>query len=483
MRNKEQKIKEIHNQLSQIINDLENQSKASTALHKVEGSLFHQLLQLGRSLLLLYIFFVKKGIEHTKPSGYVNKGHRHRVYRSVFGCITIERKKYWSKGQKVYYPLDKHLSLGSSRYSYLLSDWLADGSVEMDFHHSSGLLGRMLNQDLSAMQASRRTYALSAQVEAYYQQNRDQEQDEEYKADYTHISLGYDGKGIPIRRSQTHRQAESTVTRLAKGKKKEVKKEATLCLSSCFTAKTRTTDQIIGALFNSLSDEHKAPTHKWHEQKHLRAFLSNKPRAIEYGVDHALNRDQSEKPMIILIDGAPSLENTIKQEVQKQGIASRVDAYILDFIHLLEYVWKVANAHLGENSPNREAWVRQQARQLLESKTEQVIEGWQQILDQGQWSNYKRTLLERSIKYLKNRPHMVDYKSYLSKGYPITTGAVESACGHFIKSRMERNAMHWSFDGAQKMLDIRAVKKNSDWSDYIQFFIQHEQQEIYGTAA
>lgn len=29
---------------------------------------------------------------------------------------------------------------------------------------------------------------------------------------------------------------------------------------------------------------------------------------------------------------------------------------------------------------------------------------------------------------------MIDYKTYLSKGYPITTGAVESACGHFIKA-------------------------------------------------
>ena len=110
MGNKEQKIKEIHNQLSKIINDLETQSKANMALHQLEGSLFQQLLELGRSLLLLYIFFVKKSIAYMKPSGYINKGQRHWVYRSVFGFISIERKKYWSKGQKVYYPLDKHLS-------------------------------------------------------------------------------------------------------------------------------------------------------------------------------------------------------------------------------------------------------------------------------------------------------------------------------------------------------------------------------------
>ncbi len=78
---------------------------------------------------------------------------------------------------------------------------------------------------------------------------------------------------------------------------------------------------------------------------------------------------------------------------------------------------------------------------------------------------------------------MLDYKTYLDKGYPITTGAVESACGHFVKSRMERNAMHWGKQGAQEMLNIRAIKKNGDWQEYNQYFIDCEQQEIYNSAA
>ena len=62
---------------------------------------------------------------------------------------------------------------------------------------------------------------------------------------------------------------------------------------------------------------------------------------------------------------------------------------------------------------------------------------------------------------------MIDYKTYLEKGYPITTGAVESACGHFIKSRMDRNAMHWGKKGAQDMLNIRAIKKNQNWQEFL----------------
>lgn len=44
--------------------------------------------------------------------------------------------------------------------------------------------------------------------------------------------------------------------------------------------------------------------------------------------------------------------------------------------------------------------------------------------------------LERGITYVRNHQHMMDYKTYLEKGYPVTTGAIESACGHFVKSRM-----------------------------------------------
>ena len=60
---------------------------------------------------------------------------------------------------------------------------------------------------------------------------------------------------------------------------------------------------------------------------------------------------------------------------------------------------------------------------------------------------------------------MVDYKVYLEKGYPITTGAIESACGHFVKARMERGAMHWGKQGAQNILDIRVKYADSSLAD------------------
>lgn len=146
-------------------------------------------------------------------------------------------------------------------------------------------------------------------------------------------------------------------------------------------------------------------------------------------------------------------------------------------------MWKVANAYLGEGNDQRQQWVYQQVSFLLDSQYEVVLQEWRQLLVKEKLSKNGKYNLERAITYVSNRLYMLDYKNYLKKGYPITTGAVESACGHFIKSRMDRNAMHWGKKGAQDMLNIRAIKKNQNWNEYIQYFTKIEQEDNYKLAA
>jgi hypothetical protein len=486
---KKQKTDEIRKQLDEIIVKIEHQSKKGLKLHEVEVSLFRSLLKLGLDLLRYYIFLVNVTLGLQAPprdsSGNEmrNKGNLSSPYFSVFGRIEIERTKYYSTIDKSYYALDAVLGIAKDRYSYILKDWMGYGSVEMDFDESVKQLERILGHRLWGMQSRRQTSSLSKKVEQYYKYANWEGKDEG-----THFSVGYDGKGVPIIRSETGRCKESVSTRLSKGQKRGVKKEATVSVSSSFTVKKRRADDILEALFNSPEKTEgvrdSAQKHQWHEQKHIRAFLSDKSKAIEYGIDNILKRDPTHrKPIIVLIDGDRALEKAVLKVVETKKIAHRVQAYILDFIHLLEYVWKVANAKLGENHPERENWVKSQAELLLGSQTEQVLKEWEEIADNKELKTTHQYNLKRAITYLTNHQHMVDYKTYLQNGYPITTGAVESACGHFVKSRMERNAMHWSKKGAQEMLNIRAVKKNGEWDDYVEKFIKQELEELYPKAA
>lgn len=482
----EQKKAEIHKSLSKMVNQLESQSRKGQKLDQVEGDLFMSLLRLGYELLSYYIYLVQKRLDAGVPpldsdgSKLRNKGYSSRKYRSIFGELSLTRRKYIAHSGKSHYELDVALGLPRDRYSYVLMDWLGYGAVEMDFDQSVSLLSRILNQTLLPMQSSRKTYELSREVESYYDSKVCPSD-----GDCTHLSVGFDGKGVPIRRSETERASESVSTRLSKGAKKGVKKEATVSVSSSFIARKRSAAEILDALFEPTKEAPaaKKPERPWHENKHIRAFLSDKSGAINYGIEQLLKRDPTgKKPIVVLIDGDRSLEKTTQELMAEKGIEDRVQAYILDFIHLLEYVWKVANAHLGEKNPEREAWVKAQAQLLLDSQHQEVIQQWTK-LQEGGLSENKQQQIQKSITYLSNRPHMLDYKTFLEKGFPITTGAVESACGHFVKSRMERNAMHWGKKGAQKMLNMRAIKKNQDWEAYLEYFIKNEQNILYQQAA
>lgn len=265
-----------------------------------------------------------------------------------------------------------------------------------EVHDIAEQLEHVLGHNLKAMQSSRRTYALAEQVEPFYRQkdwaaHNGQQTEEIQMEGSTHLSVGYDGKGVPIIRSETARKEESTAARLAKGQKRGVQKEAIVSLSSEFRIKPRCADNIINSLFSTAGPqqqtEEKEP-HSWHEHKHVRAFLSDKEKAVRYGMQNLLQRDKTgAKPIVVLIDGDRALEKGVDIVVEQQGLQARVDAYVLDLIHVLEYVWKVANARWGENNPQREEWVnrpkRQQLRLLLLSKTEQVLEQWQIMADNG----------------------------------------------------------------------------------------------------
>jgi hypothetical protein len=147
----------------------------------------------------------------------------------------------------------------------------------------------------------------------------------------------------------------------------------------------------------------------------------------------------------------------------------------LDYVHVTEYIWKAANSYYGEKSSHRLEWVKEQCLLLLQSQTNTVLENLSELKTQSKSNSAKQKTIELVINYIVNHERMMDYKKYLDKGYPISTGAIESTCGHFVQSRMEKNGMRWSLKGAQNMLNLRAVNKNKNWDDYMKYYIKREQ--------
>ncbi len=81
--------------------------------------------------------------------------------------------------------------------------------------------------------------------------------------------------------------------------------------------------------------------------------------------------------------------------------------------------------------------------------------------------------------YLLNKKPYLDYPTALARGWPIATGAIEGACRHLVKDRMDRTGARWGLAGAEAILKLRALRSNGDFDDYWAHHLAQEQQRVH----
>lgn len=484
---------ELINKFDNLLNEIEVKADASKniKLHEVEGDILKAVLSLGRQLLLYFVYLVQQKWKNNsfiievegKQKTYRNKGIRSRGYHSVFGEIPINRKRYFCKGCDPIYFLDQQLGLPASNYSYLLQDWLGQSSSERTFESSSKMLNKILGLNLKGMQSHRICEELASTSFTFYEDKQIR-----FDADSEEYMVGsFDGKGLPIRAEDTERKVESSAIRLSRGQRQDTKKEATVSVNYHCKPRVRTSQGVVDSYFGqkettNLKKEKEPDTKK--PKKHLRAFLSDQKKGVAYGMELLVKSATQDQPLLILIDGAKGLEKKVDKMAEELGIKDRIEAKILDFVHVTEYVWKAANAFLGERSSLRVEWVKNICKRLLDGEVEGVIKHLESCLGKPSptgnplTQSVKKTI-QKAITYFQNHEKMMAYDYYLSKGMPIATGVVESACGYYVQQRFDTNGMHWSEKGAKALLDLRAINLNEDWEEMMKEHIENEHDRIY----
>ncbi len=409
---------------------------------------------------------------------YLKKsGKRTRKYLRLFGALEYKRSSCISDQRGMLYMTDEVLTMPTGLWSYNIQDLVGSQASHVNFRSSVELLNNLLGLELSGMGSERNVSNLGDQVESYYEQKEAEKQPEAVC-----YSDSFDGKGVPmIIEVDKHKVKE--IKRLKKGQKNGKKRMATVGVMSTFSPKKREVSSIIrglmgiraakGDIENSQikSLEKDATTdNNWHKDIHRRGFLSDQEKCIAYGISYIKDRiNHPESRFVVPIDAGIGLEDKVLKYVEQYGLQKQFDGIILDIIHVSEYVWAAANAIFGENSNLRINWVKTMLEDLLNSKTKQVIKDLQNIVDKANLKETKKEKIKSAITYFTNHQHKMDYKSFLEKGYPVSSALVESTCKHLVKDRMEHSGMRWSNSGAQKMLDIRAVKVNGDMKDFMGF--------------
>jgi hypothetical protein len=71
------------------------------------------------------------------------------------------------------------------------------------------------------------------------------------------------------------------------------------------------------------------------------------------------------------------------------------------------------------------------------------------------------------------------YHLYLEKGYPIATGVIEGTCRYLVKDRMEITGARWGLQGAEALLQLRAIECSGDFDEYWKFYEQKQYEKNY----
>jgi hypothetical protein len=150
---------------------------------------------------------------------------------------------------------------------------------------------------------------------------------------------------------------------------------------------------------------------------------------------------------IALTDGGNGLEHFIDVNFPRAE-------KILDFQHAAGYVNDFAKVYRPKEVGEKlaETWCHvlkhEGGRPLLA-----IFEG----LDRSTMTATAQQEYDKTLTYFRNQVHRMDYPTYLSKGWQIGTGAVESACKTVVNQRLSMGGMRWGEEGSDAVCHLRAI--------------------------
>ena len=87
------------------------------------------------------------------------------------------------------------------------------------------------------------------------------------------------------------------------------------------------------------------------------------PAVIAAMFDEAERRDPAhERTWVALVDGNRQQIDTIRDQAAARGVTVTI---VIDFVHVLEYLWKAAWTFFYPGDPDAETWVADHARTIL----------------------------------------------------------------------------------------------------------------------
>jgi hypothetical protein len=404
-------------------------------------------------------------------------GHT-RPLATVFGEVTVSRIAYRTPGAPNLHPADAALNLPEEKHSHGLRKLAAAESARGSFDDSGSAITRSTGVRVGKRQVEQLAVRAAADVDAFYAARRPGPAAEEVL-----LVLQFDGKGIVMRpealRDATAKAAASSrrklATRLSPGEKSGRKRMAELAAVHDAVPAPRTAADIITPPGSDPPPRNRGPraAGKW-----LTASVTDDiPAVIAAGFDEASRRDPGQKrTWVALVDGNNTQIEAIAAEAARRGVTMPI---LIDFVHVLEYIWKAAWSFFDKGDPAAEEWVAAQATKILDGSAGQAAAGIRRRASLFGYSPAERAGADDCAAYLTAKAPFLDYPAALAGGWPIATGVIEGACRHLVKDRMDITGARWGLAGAEAILKLRALISNGNFEEYWAFHMRQEHQRVH----
>jgi hypothetical protein len=420
-----------------------------------------------------------EGVARTR----VERGHA-RGLSTVFGEVAVTRLAYRGPYASNLYPADAALNLPAEKHSHGLRRLAAIEASRGSFDAAVDAVQRFTGVGLGRRQLQELTLRAAADVDDFYDQRKAAKV---AKGDV--LVLSADAKGVVMRpeglREATAKAATSRKlsTRLSKGEKTSRKRMAEVGAVYTITPQVRQPGDIITTPTPAPANQQAAPRRAPRpaaRDKWLTVSVADAAADVIAAVfDEATRRDPRHlRTWVGLVDGNNHQIDRINAQATTRGVTVTI---IIDFIHVLEYLWKAAWCFYPEADPGAETWVAEQALSVLAGNASTVAAAIRRKATYQHLDPAARKPADTTASYLLNKKPYLDYPTALANGWPIATGIIEGACRHLIKDRMDITGARWGVDGAEAVLKLRSLISNNDFDAYWTYHLTQEHQRVHAT--
>lgn len=221
----------------------------------------------------------------------------------------------------------------------------------------------------------------------------------------------------------------------------------------------------VGMLYNprgAARTRERRQAHKPHQVRYLAGFYTLDELGLELRRQAAQVGWDLAEVQLAFSDGGSGLEEFFHKNFPLATI-------ILDFWHGKEHLVELGKAVFGEASTEGKEWLDARCHQL-KHEGGAAVRATLEALDVSSRSEAVREAHRRETNYFRNHEHKMNYPDYLSHGWAIGSGPVESACKTVVNNRLNGSGMRWGSAGSNALCHLRALflSERNQWESFWQ---------------